>query len=124
MQSRVSFPHSGILWQMGKPSMALEPVSGPGVWYGRDLQQRTDWIRHFSAAELAELDAAVRAFKASGTALAAISPASFPLPGLGATLKSLLAELLEGRGFVLLRGFPVERYAREEQAIAYLGLGA
>jgi hypothetical protein len=99
-------------------------ASGPSVWYGRDLQQRTDWIRRFSDGELAELDAAVRAFKAGGVALEDISPANFPLPTLGATLGSILAELLEGRGFAMLRGFPVERYTREEQAIAYLGLGS
>ena len=54
--------------------MPFGPVSGPGAWYGRDLQGHSDWMRHFSAAELAELDAAVRAFKASGAPLAGISP--------------------------------------------------
>jgi hypothetical protein len=99
-------------------------VSGPAVWYGRDLQSRPDWIRAFSATELAELDAAVHDFKACGIPLAEISPASFPLPALGATLRRILAEILEGRGFAMLRGFPVDRYPREEQAIAYLGLGS
>ena len=99
-------------------------ASGPAVWYGRDLQQRSDWIRGFSADELAELDTAVRAFKAGGTPLAEISPATFALPVLGKTLAGILGELLEGRGFAMLRGFPVERYSREEQAIAYMGLGS
>jgi Taurine catabolism dioxygenase TauD, TfdA family len=99
-------------------------VTGPSVWVGRDLQQRSDWIRTFSAAELAELDAAVRHFRSTGLPLADISPASFPLPALGAALRGLLDEMLEGRGFVMLRGFPVERYTREEQAIGYLGLGS
>jgi hypothetical protein len=109
---------------MDKPSTPPGPVSGPAVWYGQDLQSRTDWIRRFSDAELAELDAAVHAFKSGGTALADISPASFPLPALGRTLAGILHELLEGRGFAMLRGFPVDRYSREEQAIAYLGLGS
>jgi hypothetical protein len=100
------------------------PVSGPGVWYGRDLQPHTDWMRHFSAAELAELDAAVRAFKAGGTPLAEISPATFQLPSLGIALAGILLEILEGRGFAMLRGFPVDRYSREEQAIAYMGMGS
>jgi hypothetical protein len=39
-------------------------------------------------------------------------------------LHEILRELLEGRGFVLLRGLPVERMTREERAIGYLGLGA
>ena len=109
---------------MNKPSMPPGAISGPSAWYGRDLQHRTDWIRHFSAAELAEIDAAVRSFKLSGALLADLSPANFPLPTLGKTLGAILAEMLEGRGFAMLRGFPVERYAREEQAIAYLGIGA
>jgi len=100
------------------------PVAGPSVWHGRDLQPRTDWIRTFSGAELAEMDAAVRAFKTSGAPLTGISPARFPLPLLGPSLGEILAELLEGRGFAMLRGFPVDRYTRDEQAIAYMGLGA
>src|SRR2546427_10037442 len=101
---------------MKKPSMPSGPLSGASVWYGRDLQRRDDWIRRFSAAELAELDAAVRAFKTSAVPLAGISPATFRLPALAMTLAAILGELLEGRGFVILRGFPVERYSREEQA--------
>src|SRR5207302_4966380 len=42
----------------------------------------------------------------------------------GALMREILRELLEGRGFVLLRGLPVERMTREQQAIAYLGLGS
>jgi hypothetical protein len=98
------------------------PVRGPGVWYGRELSARQDWIRHFSGEELAELHAAVQ--RARGVPPAELSPATFPLPRLGSVLKGILAELLEGRGFVLLRGLPVERMSREEQAIAYLGVGS
>jgi hypothetical protein len=99
-------------------------ITGPGVWYGRDLQSRTDWIRHFDAAELADLDRAVRAYKAAGTPLEEMAAERFALPVLAPALSACLREMLEGRGFVMLRGFPVERYSREEQAIAYLGLGA
>src|SRR5262245_17298133 len=109
---------------MTKPSMPSAAVSGPSAWYGRDRQSRSDWIDTLSAAELAELDAAVRAYRASGAPLEAISPASFPLPALGPRLGAILDELLAGRGFAMLRGFPVERYTREEQAIAYLGIGS
>jgi hypothetical protein len=104
--------------------MEYAAVSGPGVWYGRELAKRSDWMRPFSADELEEIDAAVREFSKHKLPLELLSPANFPLPRLGPVLKAILAELLEGRGFILLRGLPVERMTREAQAIAYLGLGA
>jgi hypothetical protein len=104
--------------------MHYEPVSGKGVWYGRDLARRDDWIRRFSADELAEIGAAVDRFRRTGRALPAMTRDDFPLPKFGRVLREILGELLEGRGFILLRGLPVERMTREEQAIAYLGLGS
>lgn len=104
--------------------MDYVPASGPGVWYGRELAARGDWIRRFDAHEVEEIVAAVRSFKAGGAPLEAISPGEFPLPRLGPVLRALLGELLEGRGFVMLRGLPVQCWPREDQAIAYLGIGA
>jgi TfdA family taurine catabolism dioxygenase TauD len=104
--------------------MNYEPVRGPGAWYGRELHGSTDWMRQFSADEIAEIESSVRAFGASGAPLAGITRQSFPLPKVGPLLRAVLHELLEGRGFVLLRGLPVERWTAAEQAIAYLGLGA
>lgn len=103
--------------------MHYEPLAGPGVWYGRDLATRSDWIRPFSEAEIAEIEAAVAAFRKTGKSLDAITAAVFPLPRLGPVMRALLHELLEGRGFVLLRGLPVDRWTRETQATAYMGLG-
>ena len=53
-----------------------------------------------------------------------MSPANFSLPTLGPALRAILQELLEGRGFILLRGLPVQSWSRERQALAYLGIGA
>lgn len=98
--------------------------TGPSVWYGRDLAARDDWIVHLSPADLAEIDAAVRAFKASGAALADIGPRTFPLPAFAVKLRQVLEEILNGRGFVLMRALPVERWTREESAIACMGIGS
>ncbi len=109
---------------LAAPAMPPGAVHGPAVWYGADLMRRDDWILSFSAEELAELESAVRAFAVSGAPLAGIGPESFPLPRLGSRLAQVADELLEGRGFVLMRGMPVERYSREEIAIAYMGIGS
>ena len=105
--------------------MPTGPISGPSVWRGADLARRPEeWIRIFSPAELAELADAIRAFRAGGADLAQIAPSNFPLPTLGPVLKKILRELLEGRGFAMLRGLPVGSYSRNDQAIAYLGIGS
>ena len=99
-------------------------IVGPSAWTGRDMTARQDeWIRPFSEAELAELDAAMRGVKARGLEIVDIDREAFPLPTLGRTLDGIRREVLHGRGFVLLRGIPVERYSIEESAIIYFGLG-
>src|SRR5690606_24389459 len=100
------------------------PITGPSAWLGADMARSTAWLEMLSSSEIEEIDAAIRAHKASGRALGDITTASFALPTLGPRLKSMLQEVLNGRGFVLIRGFPVERYTTEEAAIAYLGMGA
>jgi hypothetical protein len=104
--------------------MHYDPVAGPGVWYGRELARGDDWIPNLTAVEVREIEAAARAVQKARMPFTSLTSERFPLPTLGPVLRRLLAELLEGRGFILLRGLPVAQWSREEQAIAYLGLGA
>jgi TfdA family taurine catabolism dioxygenase TauD len=100
-----------------------EPITGPAVWRGGDLAGSTDWIRPFSAAALAEIDAALRAVQARGLTWRDVRTADFPLPGLSADLAQVNRDLEWGRGLVLLRGLPVERYSEEELRTIWWGLG-
>lgn len=47
----------------------------------------------------------------------------FPLPELGTTLADVQKEVVNGRGFALIKGLPVERYSSETVAMAYWGIG-
>jgi hypothetical protein len=98
------------------------PIAGPSAWYGRDLKDRDDWIFRFSPADLAEIEAAVQA--TLSVPIKDIDRAQFRLPKLGPRLKKVLAELLDGRGFVLMRGLPVDYGNIEHVARAYWGIGA
>lgn len=100
------------------------PIGGPAAWYGRDLTKQTDWIFEFTPDELEEIDAAIRQHVTDGREMDQISPETFRLPKLSQRLADTLDEVLTGRGFVLLRGFPVDRYSVPEAAIAYLGVGS
>src|SRR5690348_1355325 len=99
-------------------------VEGPSAWIGRDLRTREDeWIYPLSAVEIAEIDSATASARDRGLDIADIRRADFPLPTLGQKLDAMSEEILNGRGFVLIRGLPVEGKPIAESAIAYWGIG-
>ena len=109
---------------MTPSSGALErPIGGPAVWHGRDLAGSADWIRPLSAAAVAELDAALRATQRRGLAWRDIGKEDFPLPSFSVELARVSHELEWGRGLVLLRGLPVERYSEAELRAIWWGIG-
>ena len=99
--------------------------TGAAAWYGPEMVKRTDWQMPLSRAEIAEVEAATTALASRDADIAAITPKEFPLPTLGPRLKARVeGEVLNGRGFLLLRGLPVERWTMRESATAFYGLGA
>lgn len=101
-----------------------EIVDCAAAWKGSALARTTDWIHQLSPGEIAELEAAMREAKSRGLALTQITKAEFPLPTLGRTLAAILKEIEDGRGFVLFRGLPIERYAEDEAGMIFWGIGA
>jgi hypothetical protein len=98
-------------------------IPGPSAWYGPQLLAQGDWIEHLSATDLAEIEQATKPLADAQADIASLRRQDFPLPSLGPRLRSILDELLNGRGFVLLRGLPAERWSRRELATAFFGLG-
>ena len=88
---------------------ARQPIVGPSVWLAPDMRQRErEWTYRLSPAEIAEIEAALKSVHARALEIASIRREDFPLPTLGPVLERLCAEVLNGRGFALLRGLPVE----------------
>lgn len=99
------------------------PIEGPEAWRGEELARSTDWIHTITPAEQEELDAALRTVQRRGIAWAALRREDFVIPGLDRTLADISDRLEHGRGLVLLRRIPVERYSEDELRIIYWGLG-
>ena len=93
------------------------------AWYGPDMSRQSDWIHVFSSAEIEEISAAVSIADRSGLDFIDLGREHFPLPALSAKLHALRGEALQGRGFALLRGLPVEHMSLRSAALAYWGLG-
>jgi TfdA family taurine catabolism dioxygenase TauD len=106
--------------------LSLPPEQrSPAAWYGPEMARRDDWLMPLSAGELAEIEAATHALARRQADIAAIRACDFPLPKLGPKLKARnRAEVLNGRGFLLIRGLPVERWSLAEAATAFFGLGS
>jgi len=98
-------------------------IKDNSAWYGPDLKSRTDWIVNLSEAEIVEIENAVNGLNGSSVDLTAMREEDFPLPTLGPRLHHILDEVLNGRGFVLIRSLPVMGWTRQQAAIAFLGIG-
>ena len=99
------------------------PIQGPMVWHGQELARSTDWIRKLSPAAIEEIDAALQGVERRGLTWREIRKADFPLPGVSALLAQVNRDLEWGRGLVLLRGLPVERYSDDQLRAIWWGLG-
>jgi hypothetical protein len=93
-------------------------------WYGPQMASHPDWAVHLGPDELAELDAAVEQALARQQNLVVMTEHDFALPLLGPRLKAIRRDILHGRGFVLLRGWPSAERTMAQSAMAFRGIGA
>jgi hypothetical protein len=99
------------------------PVEGRSAWLADDLARNKDWIFALTDDDRAELHAASRAVRARGLKLLDVKREDFLLPHLGRKLSRLLDDLEGGRGYVLVRGIPVEDISVDDSALILWGLG-
>jgi hypothetical protein len=105
-------------------SLAIPPeVEDRSVWYGPEMAKCEDWIERLSEVEIDEVERAFGKLDKEGFDFTSITARDVPLPTLGPRLQRILDVVLEGRGFVLIRSLPVERWTRREAALAFLVIG-
>lgn len=103
----------------------FQPVEGPQAWKGRDMQTRpAAWRHNWTAEEIREIQAAVQSVERQGLDILQIDRAAFPLEAAAARLGEMRAFLLDGPGFYLLRGLPMQDLSIRQAAIAFWGIGA
>ncbi|KAF2723449.1 Clavaminate synthase-like protein [Polychaeton citri CBS 116435] len=99
-------------------------IEGRTVWKAEDYQNNPErWVHVFTPEEKEELSKAADDFIASGLPLTGITKDSFPLPTLSKVLDEIREDVIDGKGFNLMKGFPVEEFGVNKSAVAYIGLG-
>ena len=100
------------------------PINSPANWMGSGIQEReTEWLELLSKDDLIEISDAVDQAHAQNIGMEALSRETFALPRLSERIASWRDEIKSGRGFVVVRGFPLEEWGGEKAAYAYWGLG-
>lgn len=94
---------------------------GASAWHGPAMAARQDWIHEFTAAQIAELKNVADA--SAKRNIANLSATDFALPVLDPVLRRIREDIVNGRGFALLRGLPVADWRREQIAVAYWAIG-
>jgi len=99
------------------------PIGGPGAWRSSEIADRSRWQVELTPAEQDELDAGVRAAKATGKPMGALTAGDFPLPTLARRIDTWRDEIRNGRGFVVVRGVPVARWERADAERCFYAFG-
>ena len=92
--------------QVSMPGME---APDPAPWYAEDMAKKSsEWIYPLSQRQIGELMDRVTKLEQDGVDIKDITRENFPLPNVGPALEDMYHELTEGRGFVLIRGLPVQ----------------
>ena len=104
-------------------TILTKKIQGPAAWKGKELSKDDSWIYYLSEKTIASLEYALHQVLQKGLKAPDFTKEDFPLPDLADEMANLVEELENGRGFLLIRGLPIERYSDEEASIIYYGLG-
>lgn len=99
----------------------LVPLEPGCEWTGDEVGD--SYVFQLTDTHVAELDAALAHAESRVDDVLDITRELFPLPTLGPELTGITHQLIDGRGIVLIRGVPVERYSKERASTIYWGVG-
>ena len=97
-----------------------QPIEDTSAWCGADLQSDRSWEYVLTETQREEIRRALEAIR--HLQLPQITRAVFPLPSFDEMLKRVATGLRSGRGFALLRNFPIDDYAYDDLEKMYWGL--
>ncbi|KAH8676815.1 hypothetical protein BGZ60DRAFT_371922 [Tricladium varicosporioides] len=121
---KTSGQHPPLYDQIRPYSDFPKEITGESVWKAEDYTNNPErWVHVFNDEEIEELSIVADKFLADKIPLTGISKDNFVLPKLSVLLISIRREILNGKGFILFKGFPVEKWGNHKSAVAYMGLG-
>jgi len=132
--------HHAPQYDLLQPFSAFpESIKASTVWQAKDYAASEQWIHRFTSEEISDLGRAADLFYKKGLSLVDMSKENFRLgEALEHTLAAIREDLINGKGFILFKGFPTKEvietssvgsevvtpWSIEKVAAAYMGLGS
>ncbi len=91
-----------------------QPITDRSAWRGAQLRNDTSWYWSLPPDAIRDIDAALEKLAATPVPLSEMTRADMPLPSIENELAALVREFEHGRGFIVIRGLPLERYTDDQ----------
>jgi len=107
---------------MTSPIIPSRPFDHPAAWTAADLGSKDAF--DLTDRHIAAFEAPVPGLRERGlTAFEDIGRHDFSLDSIAEDVRAWRHEVANGRGLLLLRGFPMDRWSQEETELVWFGLG-
>ena len=100
-----------------------QPIRAASAWRPADFPAPEAYTFTLAERHLAVFDAAVAANRRAGRLTEELTVADFPLDAIANDVAAWREEVLHGRGFILLRELPRDRYTPDDLGMIFYGLG-
>jgi Taurine catabolism dioxygenase TauD, TfdA family len=100
-----------------------QPVRARSAWRPADFPTPDAYSFTLTEGHFAAFDRALAASRDAGRATEDLTAADVPFEAIAADVAAWRDEVLHGRGFIVLREFPRERYTADDLGLLFFGLG-
>ncbi|GAA95689.1 uncharacterized protein L969DRAFT_44919 [Mixia osmundae IAM 14324] len=118
--------HDPVLDLLAPYSEFPKEIRGKTVWTATEYANAPErWISRWTEQQLEDLSEAADRWAASGRPLTEITKETFQVsPRLAELFGQLREDLINGKGFALIKGMSTDAWGVQKSATAYLGIGA
>jgi TfdA family taurine catabolism dioxygenase TauD len=100
-----------------------QPIMRRSAWYASDFPDKEAFSCTLGEEHFAAFDRALAANRAANRSTEEITQQDFALASIAHDIATWRKEVLHGRGFIVLRPFPFERYSTADLTTIYWGIG-
>lgn len=104
-------------------SVQRQPINRPSAWRSGDFANKDAYSFTLTEDHLAAFDRAIGANRSANRVMEDITQQDFALDAIAGDVAAWRHEVLHGRGFLILRELPLDRYSEEEITTIFWGLG-